>query len=58
VSVPVEDAEAVRVELGQAGIKAAVRAGSVRLSTHVYNSEADIDRAIAALQSFVPQSVR
>jgi len=35
-----------------------VRAGSVRLSTHVYNADVDIDRVVAALQSFVPQSVR
>lgn len=58
ISVPVEDAEAVRIELGQAGIKAAVRAGSVRLSTHVYNTEVDVDKAVAALERFVPQSVR
>jgi selenocysteine lyase/cysteine desulfurase len=57
VSVPVEDAEAVRVELARVGIKAAVRAGSVRLSTHVYNTTEDVDRAASALARFVPQSV-
>jgi selenocysteine lyase/cysteine desulfurase len=57
VSVPVEDAESVRVELARAGIKAAVRAGSVRLSTHVYNTADDVDRAASALARFVPQSV-
>jgi selenocysteine lyase/cysteine desulfurase len=59
VSVPVEDADAVREELARAGIKAAVRAGSVRLSTHVYNTAEDVERAVAALERFVPQpSVR
>jgi selenocysteine lyase/cysteine desulfurase len=57
VSVPVEDAEAVREELARAGIKAAVRAGSVRLSTHVYNTADDVDLAASALARFVPQSV-
>jgi selenocysteine lyase/cysteine desulfurase len=52
VSVPLadpEDAERLRDELAQAGIKAAVRAGSVRLSTHVYNTNAHIDAALATL---------
>ena len=58
VSVPVQgDAEAVRAELAGAGIKAAVRAGSVRLSPHVYNTAEDVDRASAALAHFVPQSL-
>ena len=58
VSVPVEDAEAVRADLAAAGIKAAVRAGSVRLSPHVYNTAAEIDRAAAALTARVPQAAR
>jgi hypothetical protein len=53
VSVPVDDAEAVRTELASAGVKAAVRAGSVRLSPHVYNSVAQIDQTAAALARFV-----
>lgn len=53
VSVPVEDAETVRVELAAAGVKAAVRAGSVRLSTHVYNTVQDVDRAAQALKRYV-----
>jgi selenocysteine lyase/cysteine desulfurase len=57
VSIPVEDAERVRAELAGAGIKAAVRAGSVRLSTHVYNTPQDIEQAVAALARFVPQSI-
>ena len=55
VSVPVEDAEAVRAELAAAGIKAAVRAGSVRLSTHVYTTAEQVDSAVSALARFVPQ---
>jgi selenocysteine lyase/cysteine desulfurase len=58
VSVPVQDAESVRTELAQAGIKAAVRAGSVRLSPHVYNTAAQIDQASAALARFVPYAAR
>ncbi len=51
VSVPVEDADTLRDELAQVGIKAAVRAGSVRLSTHVYNTPEHVDTAVAALAS-------
>jgi selenocysteine lyase/cysteine desulfurase len=53
VSVPVEDAEAVRAELDAAGVKGAVRAASVRLSTHVYNTQEDVDRATQLLTRFV-----
>jgi selenocysteine lyase/cysteine desulfurase len=50
VSVPVDDAESLRARLAKNGIKAAVRAGSVRLSTHVYNTPADVDAAVSALE--------
>jgi selenocysteine lyase/cysteine desulfurase len=56
VSVPVDDAEAVRTELAGAGVKAAVRAGSVRLSPHVYNTAEQVDVAASALARFVPQA--
>ncbi|MBV9578307.1 MAG: aminotransferase class V-fold PLP-dependent enzyme [Chloroflexi bacterium] len=49
VSVPVDDADGLRDALAASGIKAAVRAGSVRFSTHVYNTAEDIDVALAAL---------
>ena len=55
--VKVADAEQVRVELANAGIRAAVRAGSVRLSTHVYNTPEEINRAVSALARSVPQIV-
>jgi selenocysteine lyase/cysteine desulfurase len=58
ISVPVDDAEAVRTRLAGAGIKTAVRAGSVRLSPHVYNTAEQIDRAADALARFVPQPAR
>jgi selenocysteine lyase/cysteine desulfurase len=54
VSVPVDDAEAVRAELAAQGVKAAVRAGSVRFSPHVYNTSEHVDRALSALAPFVP----
>jgi len=53
VGVPVEDAEAVRASLAEGGIKAAVRGTSVRLSTHVYTTDEDIERATQALTPFV-----
>jgi selenocysteine lyase/cysteine desulfurase len=58
LSVPVEGAESVRASLAAAGVKTAVRAGSVRLSPHVYNTAEQIDRAAEALARFVPQPAR
>jgi selenocysteine lyase/cysteine desulfurase len=49
VTVPVDDADGLRDELAQAGIKAAVRAGNVRLSTHVYNTPEHVEAAVSAL---------
>jgi selenocysteine lyase/cysteine desulfurase len=37
--------------LAGAGVKASVRAGRVRLSCHLYNSDADVDRALEALSA-------
>jgi selenocysteine lyase/cysteine desulfurase len=53
LSVPVADAEGVRRHLQEAGIKAAVRAGSVRLSTHVYNTRDEVERAADVVAPFV-----
>ena len=44
--------------LAALGVKAAVRAGSVRLSPHVYNTVDEIDRTAAALGRFVRQPAR
>ncbi len=46
VSVDVPDAQQ---RLAAAGIRAAVRAGRVRASFHVYSTEADVDAALTAL---------
>ncbi|MBQ0905659.1 aminotransferase class V-fold PLP-dependent enzyme [Micromonospora sp. U21] len=46
VTVDVPDAER---RLSAAGIRAAVRAGRVRASFHVYSTEADVDGALTAL---------
>jgi selenocysteine lyase/cysteine desulfurase len=46
VSASIEGAEE---KLARAGIRAAVRAGSLRASFHVYNCEADVDAALEAL---------
>jgi selenocysteine lyase/cysteine desulfurase len=53
LSVPVDDAEAVRADLAASGVRAAVRAGSVRLAPHVYNTADEIDRTARALMPFV-----
>ena len=53
VCVPMVDTERAREALKGAGIKASVRGDSVRLAPHVYNTEAEIDRAVAALQPFL-----
>jgi selenocysteine lyase/cysteine desulfurase len=58
LSVPVHDAEAVRAALALTGIKAAVRAGSVRLSPHVYTTDAEVDQAVVAIRPFVRQAIR
>lgn len=42
---------AIYERLTRAGIHVALRAGSLRISPHVYNTPADIDRALAALRS-------
>ncbi|WP_285688546.1 aminotransferase class V-fold PLP-dependent enzyme [Actinoplanes sp. NBRC 103695] len=44
------DAPGAEEKLAAAGIRAAVRAGRVRASFHVYSTEADVDLAVAALR--------
>jgi selenocysteine lyase/cysteine desulfurase len=57
VCPPIDDAERVRAVLAEHRIKAAFRGSAVRLSTHVYNDEADIERAAAAIRPLVAQPV-
>jgi selenocysteine lyase/cysteine desulfurase len=52
VCVPASNTEEARVALREAGIKASVRGDSVRFAPHVYNTEADIDRAIEVMQAY------
>jgi selenocysteine lyase/cysteine desulfurase len=47
--VPVA-AEGATERLAAAGVRAAVRAGNARLSFHVYNTDDDVDLAVAALR--------
>ncbi len=53
VCVPAGDTERAREALREAGIKASVRGDSVRFAPHVYNTDADIDRAIEAMQPYL-----
>ena len=46
------DGEAARAACAAAGVKASVRGTAVRFSVHVYNTEADLDRAAEAIAPF------
>lgn len=47
--VSVTDAQNAEERLQRAGVKASTRGGGVRLAFHLYNTEADVDRALEAL---------
>jgi selenocysteine lyase/cysteine desulfurase len=49
VRFQVANADEAARNLVEAGIACAVRAGSVRLSFHLYNDEQDVELAVAAL---------
>jgi selenocysteine lyase/cysteine desulfurase len=53
VCVPIAGDNRARDALKAAGIKASVRGTSIRFAPHVYNTEADIDRAIEVIQPFL-----
>jgi selenocysteine lyase/cysteine desulfurase len=53
VSLRVADAVGAERALAETGVRCAARKGNLRLSPHVYNTEDDIDRAIAALRGYV-----
>ena len=55
VCPPIDDAEKVRAALAEHRIKAAFRGTALRLSTHVYNDAADIERAATAIGPLVAQ---
>jgi selenocysteine lyase/cysteine desulfurase len=47
--IPADDPAGLKAALAQRGIMASARAGSVRLSTHAFNSEDDVSAAVHAL---------
>jgi selenocysteine lyase/cysteine desulfurase len=49
VGLQVPDAEGAEAVLAASGVRCAARGGNIRLSPHIYNDEADIDRAVAVL---------
>ncbi len=57
VCPPIDDPERVRAVLAEHRIKAAFRGTAIRLSTHVYNDTADIERAASAIGPLVAQPV-
>ena len=57
VCPPIDDADHVRDVLAEQRIKASFRGTAVRFSTHVYNDEADVERAMAAIAQLVADPV-
>jgi selenocysteine lyase/cysteine desulfurase len=53
VCVPVSEPERVRAALTDARVKAAVRGDGIRFSVHVWNDQADVDRAVAAIRPYL-----
>jgi len=53
VCAPVVDATAARAALEAAGIRAAIRGDAIRFSTHVWNDESDIKRAVDVIRPFL-----
>ena len=49
VCAPVRDVDRARAALDGAGVKAGFREGGVRLSTHVYSTDDDLDAAVEAV---------
>ena len=52
VCVPMRDPEPARQALADARIKAAVRGPNLRFSVHLWNDEADVERAVAAVAPY------
>jgi selenocysteine lyase/cysteine desulfurase len=50
-SIPVSDADRAMIALRDAGVVASVRSGRVRLATHFYNREEEIDRVVELLSA-------
>jgi len=52
VCAPLADGEAARAALLAAGVRASVRGAAIRFAVHVYNTDADLDRAAEAIAPF------
>ncbi len=52
VCAPLADGDAAATTLRAAGIRASVRGTGIRFAVHVYNTEADLDRAAEAIAPF------
>lgn len=52
VCAPLADGEAARSGLAAAGVRASVRGTAIRFAVHVYNTDADLDRAANAVAPF------
>jgi selenocysteine lyase/cysteine desulfurase len=53
VCVPVAEPERVRSALDRERIRAAVRGDGIRFSVHVWNDDADVERAVEAIRPFL-----
>jgi selenocysteine lyase/cysteine desulfurase len=53
VCVPVRDPERVRQALADARVRAAVRGENIRFSVHLWNDDADVERAARAIGPFL-----
>ncbi len=56
VQLRVADAELALAELERAGVRCAGRAGALRISFHLYNTEEDVARALEAVKVFAAES--
>jgi selenocysteine lyase/cysteine desulfurase len=56
VCAPIGDADGAARAIEASGVKVGFRVGSVRLSTHVYTTEADVERAVEAIGPFIDRT--
>jgi selenocysteine lyase/cysteine desulfurase len=53
VCAPIGDPETARAGLRAAGVRASVRGTAIRFAVHLYNTDADLDRAAEAIRPFM-----
>lgn len=56
VCAPIADADAAKRAIDASGLKVGFRGGAARLSTHVYTTPADVDRAVEVIGPFVDRA--